>query len=324
MLISELAITMNLMAIGLLAFLVSAALLSVAWLLFGRFVHLYSMPSQKALIWIWVLAPWALGLVTVLIFSPLLEQTLLYDWIKNVAHWHHLYVFDLNSWHGITVILFVMFSVGLIAIKGRQLYRQSSSVVSLKHFSISEQLSDNTLAILKIDSDIPTAFTSGFFSPVCYVSKGLADKLSPQELDIVLKHELAHVRNRDPLSKLLIAFLSAYYPNKIALRLNAKYALITEHLADQSAALHHTAENVAATLVKVTRLQNSITAHQPGTTVSYFGTDDVVQRVQQLLSPVSKPMPLLILAISILLMLCFTVMAVDATHHLVEVVFTHS
>ena len=81
MLISDLAVVMNLMAIALLGFFVGALLLSFTWFLFGRFVGSYSTGSQKFLIWTWLLGTWILGLATMLIFSPLFEQTFLSQWI---------------------------------------------------------------------------------------------------------------------------------------------------------------------------------------------------------------------------------------------------
>lgn len=161
-LISDLAVSMNLIAIALLAFFVSALLMSLTWLTFGRFVSSYSTRSQKSLIWMWLLGPWILGLATMLVFSPIFEQTSLYQWIKGIAHWHHLYVFQLNSWHGISVMLFVVFSLCLIVIKGTQIYRQSNALYSLRHFSTFQHAFSTAHNVLIIDIDIPTAFTSGF------------------------------------------------------------------------------------------------------------------------------------------------------------------
>ena len=324
MLISDLAVAMNLIAIALLGFFVAAVLLSLAWLFLGRYVGLYSIQSQKILIWTWVLGPWILGLATMLILSPMFEQTSLYGWIENLAHWHHLYVFQLGSWHGISVLLFVVFSFGLLAIKGSQLYRQGNALHALKHFSTSEQQTQGKQKVMIIDSDVPTAFTTGLFRPVCYVSKGLADKLSSTELNIVIEHEFEHARNRDPLSKLFIAFLSAYYPKKLALLLHAKYGLITEQIADQSTVLKHSAEDVAGTLVKVVRLQKSASINESSLSLSFFGANDIAQRVHHLLTPTNKTIPVIIPIFFMLVMLCLTVVAVDATHHLIESVFTHS
>ena len=324
MLISDWAIAMNLVAIALLGFIISAALLSGVWLLLSRFIDLFSTGSQKLVMWIWATGPWILGLITMIVFSPIFEQTPMYAWISEIAHWHHMYVFQLNSWHGLTVILFVVFSVVLLAIKGRQLYWQSSAVQMMSAFSNSQQKNFGQQRVVVLDSDIPTAFTSGLFTPICYVSSGLINRLSDKELDIVIQHELAHVYNKDPLSKLLIAFLSAYYPKKLAHNLNAKFSLVTEYLADQATVMKHSAEDIASTLVKVVRLQKATQAYKNNPALSYFSADNITQRVHRLLKPINRPIPLAIPVVSMFLLLCVTVSAVDATHHLIESIFIHS
>jgi Zn-dependent protease with chaperone function len=323
-LISDAAVIMNLITIALLGFLVSALLLSAAWQIVGKSVDAYSVQSQKMLILIWVSGPWILGLMTMLFFSPLFENTAIYRWVDRVAHWHHLYVFQLDSWHGVTIILFSLFSLALIVIRGAGLYRQGNALLTLNHFSNNVHGSKSYPGVQIIDSNIPTAFTSGFFSPLCYVSKGLIDNLTDNEFNIVVKHELAHARNKDPLSKLFIAFLSAYYPKKLAQRFNAKYALMTEFIADQSTATAHAAEDVASTLVKVARLQKAFPQRQSNSSRSYFGSHDIAHRVQQLLTPTKKSMPVIVPIAFMSVMLCLTIFAVDATHHLVESIFTHS
>lgn len=323
MLINDWAVVMNLVAIALLGFIISASLLSCVWLLLSRFIHLFSIKSQKLVMWIWVTGPWALGFITMLVFSPVFEQTPMQAWISGVAHWHHLYVFQLNSWHGLSVALFIAFSVVLLNIKWRQLHGQSSSVQMLKAFSNSQQRTISGQRVIILDSDVPTAFTSGLIKPLCYVSRGLVEQLTEKELNIVIEHELAHVGKKDPLFKLLFAFFSAYYPKQLAHKLNGKFSLITEHLADQATVMKHSAEDIASTLVKVVRLQKAIPEYENSSTLSYFGADNIAQRVQQLLKPINRPIPLVIPIASMLILLCMTVLAVDATHHLIESSFSH-
>ena len=323
MLINDWAVVMNLVAIALLGFIISVSLLSAVWLLLSQFVHLFSTKSQKLVMWIWVTGPWVLGFITMLVFSPIFEQTPMHAWIAEVAHWHHLYVFQLDSWHGLSVALFILFSVVILNIKWRQLHGQSSSVQMLKAFSNSQHRTISEQRIIVLDSDVPTAFTSGLIKPICYVSSGLVKQLTGKELDIVIEHELAHVRKKDPLFKLLFALFSAYYPKQLADKLNAKFSLITEHLADQATVMKHSAEDIASTLIKVVRLQKAIPAYENSPVLCFFGADNIAQRVQRLLKPINRPMPLAIPIGSLLILLCLTVLAVDATHHLIEFSFSH-
>lgn len=54
-----------------------------------------------------------------------------------------------------------------------------------------------------LESSAALAFCSGLRRPYIYVSRGVLDRLRPQELDAVLLHELDHVRCREPLCRLL-------------------------------------------------------------------------------------------------------------------------
>ncbi|MEE8414466.1 MAG: M56 family metallopeptidase [Dehalococcoidales bacterium] len=54
-----------------------------------------------------------------------------------------------------------------------------------------------------VEFEIPFVFCMGFTSPRIYLSRGVADKLTPQELEVLLLHEKHHLENNDPLKILL-------------------------------------------------------------------------------------------------------------------------
>lgn len=58
-----------------------------------------------------------------------------------------------------------------------------------------------------VDSDVPNCFSVGGSDPTIVVSRGLLDRLDDDELDAVLAHELAHLRNRDATVLTLATFL---------------------------------------------------------------------------------------------------------------------
>jgi heat shock protein HtpX len=61
-----------------------------------------------------------------------------------------------------------------------------------------------------VDSDVPNSFAvGGVTNATVVVSDGLLDALSDAELDAVLAHELAHVKNRDATVMTLASFLPA-------------------------------------------------------------------------------------------------------------------
>src|SRR5262249_50433237 len=51
----------------------------------------------------------------------------------------------------------------------------------------------------------PQAFVLGMLKPRVYLSQGLLETLSPDDLRLVLAHEKAHARRRDPLRRFVAA-----------------------------------------------------------------------------------------------------------------------
>ncbi|WP_347331141.1 M56 family metallopeptidase [Marinimicrobium locisalis] len=104
--------------------------------------------------------------------------------------------------------------------------------------------------------DTPEAFacTAGYRYPTLFMSRGLTDRLDYRERRIVLAHEVAHLRQRDPLRHLLFnVLLLAHWPCS-ARALGALWRQRVEEQADDRAALRFGPDAVAATLIKVARL----------------------------------------------------------------------
>ncbi len=69
-----------------------------------------------------------------------------------------------------------------------------------------------TPEVLSADSGKPSAFTLGFFNPRIFVSVGMQEVLNKKEIEAVLLHELAHVKNASSWFKLSSALLKAFSP----------------------------------------------------------------------------------------------------------------
>ncbi len=54
-----------------------------------------------------------------------------------------------------------------------------------------------------LDFEAPLCFCAGFISPHIYLSRGMTQKLTPEELEALLLHEKYHLQNHDPLKVLL-------------------------------------------------------------------------------------------------------------------------
>ena len=69
-----------------------------------------------------------------------------------------------------------------------------------------------TPEVFSFDSGKPFAFALSFLKPRIFISVGMQEILSKKELEAVLLHELAHIKNASPLSKFSSTLLKAFSP----------------------------------------------------------------------------------------------------------------
>ncbi len=327
MIVGDLAITLNLMSVAVLAFILCIVFISILAKLFIPKLDNITFTVRKFFFWLLITAPWWVASICIALFWPRQNNGVYFSWFDEFAHWHHIDIFNFFSWHAATLIfacLFV-FGVGISVLYRKR--KQSASLSNLLDFA-----QNNTENQVQSDCDFltlsvpnPIAFTIGFLSPKIYISTGLQKQVSEQELAIILKHEAAHVVARDPLFKVVFSVFAGFFPSNIKRQLLEKYTLLTEQLADSKVASEYDNLDVAQTLINVARMQRSISNHHIGASISYFGFDQTNTRVQSLISPmISTPRILLLTAtLLIIVMPLFTASTVDSLHHFIETIFTH-
>lgn len=87
-----------------------------------------------------------------------------------------------------------------------------------------------------------------------FVGRGLLRHLTRTETKVVLRHERAHLRRRDPLVRTAVAALSVGHGRATAQALRAALVMAQEQACDRVAASYYGALRTAETLVKVERL----------------------------------------------------------------------
>lgn len=105
--------------------------------------------------------------------------------------------------------------------------------------------------VLRISRVVPALTTTGILRPRVLLSGAAEVRLTPSELQTALRHEIAHVRRRDNLKKLLLRFV--LFPGMSGLE--AAWLEATEMAADD-AAVSDAAEalDLAAAIIKLSRL----------------------------------------------------------------------
>jgi Zn-dependent protease with chaperone function len=133
-------------------------------------------------------------------------------------------------------------------------------------------------ATFRTKHEAPPIMLVGVRKPRVLVSESTVALLSPDELHIALKHELAHIRSQDNLKKLLFRFCP--FPGMA--QLESAWSRSTELAADgASVSKLHDAVDLAAALVKLSRLVSVDVA--PFCAVG-FVTGSIGERVARLLA----------------------------------------
>ena len=168
-----------------------------------------------------------------------------------------------------------------------------------------------------IPSSAPLSVTTGLFRPLVLVSTGLRERLRPEVLAVVLEHERAHARRRDPLRLVAAALLSAGHLPGTRRLLLCDLALACEQAADDEAATAvGDRVRVAEAIVTVERVMRS---SQSGLAAA-MGMDgaSTVARIEGLLQDPPSSTPTLLRGLLWGVAVVVAVLLASDLHHLTE------
>lgn len=331
MLLGDIAIALNLLSIAVLAFAVSVIFIALTTrFTLARSEH-FTFRLRKLILWTLVTAPWWIALGCVALFVTERGDMSHRNWLADFAHWHHIDVFSFTSWHAVTLLFasaYLLFCIVSTVFNRRT---QSSAIANLISLTdVAPATTQSQLHYYSLPLNIPAAFTAGLLSPKVYLTSTLLEQVNQQELDIIVRHEFAHVESRDPLFKVVFSTLARFFPVRTKRKLIQQFTLLTEQLADSSVTATYDNLDVAQTLINVARMQRNLGVITnrlgcDGMQTSHFGNDQTSIRVQRLINPVlssswlAAGMSVLLIASVPLL----TVSTVDSLHHFIETFFTH-
>jgi len=310
------AMVLNMITIMALGVLLSVIVISFYVKFSAQKQRRYAAKTYQKILWILVLMPWLMGLtaaISLIFFGAELNSL---QNIIGAVHWHHVDEFNMMSWHGVLVLV-VVFVFAYFVIKSvKELFNNIQKINVLK--SMAHLNSDN---IFLLDTDSPLAFVGGFLKPQVYLTTGMKKSLRPEELEIVLLHEREHLRNKDPLKKLLFKWLSSFFHSNIANKLQSAMNLTIEQRADQAVTSRFIDKSkIEETLLKIKSLSVGTQASRiPINAVCHYGFGEVEHRIRYLLLPEpDKAFPVLsiVMIVPILKFSC-TYFAASA-HHLIE------
>ena len=316
MIIGSAALFLNMVAVATVAFFFGVALVSAAGLSGASWPSVQA-GGRRRLLWLAVSIPWLLaaGVSVFFLLSPSVDVA----WVGRWIHWHHLDTFNVYSWHSYPSLLLLLI-VTVAAIKTRRSVIEHLRAYHLLTLALNDDQS--------LESRAPQAFSAGFLVPKVFITTGLINQLTENELQIVRQHEQAHVECRDSLQKLAFSFLSSFFILQVAQSLRRAMSLCIEQCADEHAVSQGADRvDVAMTLLKVTRLMR---AHGAGNTAALqcaFDDSEIKERVGYLL--LSQPAQrvslrgagLIGVLLSAMVVLCL--LGMDVFHHVIETLFNH-
>jgi len=318
----NLGISLNMLSIFFVSFCLTMILVSGAIPLISSQLHRFTAKAKLGILWSIGLLPWLVGLacVGVLLLSGmgLGSKT----WISSFAHWHHLYQFELFSWHGASLVVFCAALFGVYLVKLIAVVKTNTQLQQLKFFM---ENPSSTQGLYIVESEQLQAFTSGFFRPRSYITRGLLEHLTQQDLSIVAHHELAHAQMRDPLRKLTFALVVAFFPRAITKQLVDVFSLAIEQAADES--VLHTVNDetlISKTIVTVSRLSNPFPTANTQISSCLFAAHPLTLRIRYLLSEnKGQSFPILLLFLFAIVLIILSSASVDLLHHAFERLFAH-
>lgn len=175
------------------------------------------------------------------------------------------------------------------------------------------------LGITVVETRQPLCFAAGLFSPQVLLSRGLFDRLSPEELAVVLAHERAHVRRRDALVGSVVRALAVFQLPWVGHWLVHELEVAAEQACDEEAARSVTDRvSVAAAILAVERAAQGAVAREISPVAVAFGARAVERRVEALLGDPLPQQSLRLLVISSGVALVSLLVLADELHHLTE------
>jgi len=157
--------------------------------------------------------------------------------------------------------------------------RRASCAVREWLSSATELDASSEVPVFRTGSAAPALTVAGVFSPQVLVSRQAVSMLTPEELRSALNHEMAHVRRRDNLRKLIYRF--AWFPGMRALE--SAWGEAAEIAADDAAVSSaNDALDLAAALIKLSRSLPSSSAPALTTALVHSSAACLSARVERL------------------------------------------
>lgn len=313
------AFALNLLSIASLYFWIAVAAVSVAFHLMRFVKGAHSASTRCYLLWLGVFSPWLAAICASFVLLAPLHGTGENAFLNAILHWHHPWSFDLFSWHSLPLIAWV--GVGLNSTRmGIRNYRQHRRTTCL----LDTLCTVDARGLRLLSTSDRHAFTAGFLSPQVYVTEGLTEILGRDELQIVLLHEQAHAKHRDPLKKWLFSMLAGFMPSSVRRQQVRAMSLAMEQRADE-AVLQQVPDrrSLAGRLLALIKIIDTRNDPAPANSCQFGGNSFQARLIYLIEGESHQSFPWVSLCVWGITLITVCLFSADTLHHLIEYIANH-
>ena len=237
---TEPTLPLQVLVIGGAAFLLGSLLSALSYPLLRR-LALASRPEAASR---WLLlhalqAPLCAGLATLALLSPATAALLVPDHCHGPRCLPHAPEITLLSPGGLAIATTSFLGLSLLLLAAVAVTTRTRQRLRLL-----ARLSEPRATFQRVESTSPLAWCAGLWQPRIFISSALLNKLSQNELELVLAHEACHARRRDNLRRLLAHWSSICWPRPLRQQLLVDLDRETEQACDAEAARRHGAHQL--------------------------------------------------------------------------------
>lgn len=176
------------------------------------------------------LAPAAASVALIVLSFPNLAFSFIAEHCHGLDCTPHTLHGTLSTVQGIIIVAIVIsLLIGVCTMIALQLFSGRNTLQTMS------RLADPTSSYKVVDSNAAVAWCCGLIQPEIFISRGLAETLTAEQMQVVLVHEQTHVERKDNLRKWALHWTTIAWPKRYRMHIKQDLSTYTEHVCDLAA-----------------------------------------------------------------------------------------
>ncbi|WP_101757391.1 M56 family metallopeptidase [Oceanicoccus sp. KOV_DT_Chl] len=221
---------LDLIITWLVVTVIASFLAAIIYPLFKKLVRLNGSQTQPSTLFVYgILPPLAAVLVVVMLAHPDLSSRLVPEHCHPDTCAPHLPEIVFSSEVGLTLVTLSLLTLLAIILLVKFSLSKSNRLLQMLN-RLSENSPDINYRV--IDSPEMLAWCAGIWQPNIYLSRGLVEALTRQQLQVVVVHELIHIARRDNLKKFMLRYTTLFWLPKLRASFLSDFSEHTEQACE--------------------------------------------------------------------------------------------